>query len=196
MLTTTIFRLQQSESQIPLLNEISVVYNRMKRKGCNLLFNGASQKAIQRALMGICQNNSHVNTILTENQTKLAQQKTWLKKRADYLTHKLAVVEQQFISFYNFLEGYSLKPSLVNYPRLKAWPSREALVHQTPFEETQATMERLRHLRLTHQTVALSPMAKSSEGRSGGIGVKSLSIIVEVKSDSLLGHRVGIRTTQ
>jgi IS605 OrfB family transposase len=95
MLTTTIFRLQPSESQIALLNEIFVVYNRMKRKGYNLLFQGASQKAIQRALMGICQNNPYVNTILTENQTRLAQQETWLKKRAEYLTHKLEVVEQQ-----------------------------------------------------------------------------------------------------
>jgi IS605 OrfB family transposase len=95
MLSTTIFRLRPSESKIPLLNEIFVVYNRIKRKGYNLLFQGVPQKAIQRALMGICQNNPYVNTILTENQTKLAQQKTWLKKREDYLTHKLAVVEQQ-----------------------------------------------------------------------------------------------------
>jgi IS605 OrfB family transposase len=95
MLTTTIFRLQPSSSQIPQLNEIFAIYNRMKRKGYNLLFNGASQKAIQHTLMGICQNNPYVNTILTENQTKLEQQKTWLKKRRKYLTQKLEVVEQQ-----------------------------------------------------------------------------------------------------
>jgi IS605 OrfB family transposase len=95
MLTTTIFRLEPSASQIPQLNEVFAVYNRMKRKGYNLLFKGSSQKAIQRALMGICQNNPYVNTILTENATKIAQQKTWLKKREEYLTHKLAVVEQQ-----------------------------------------------------------------------------------------------------
>ncbi|MHA1321922.1 MAG: IS200/IS605 family accessory protein TnpB-related protein [Candidatus Helarchaeota archaeon] len=95
MLTTTIFRLHPSASQIPQLNEVFTVYNRMKRKGYNLLFNGASQKEIQHTLMEICQNNPYVNTILTENQTKLDQQKTWLKKREHYLTHKLAVVERQ-----------------------------------------------------------------------------------------------------
>jgi IS605 OrfB family transposase len=95
MLTTTIFRLQPNPSQIPQLHEIFTVYNRMKRKGYNLLFQGASHKAIQHALMGICQNNPYVNTILTENKTRLAQQETWLKKREEYLTDKLEVVEQQ-----------------------------------------------------------------------------------------------------
>ncbi len=95
MLTTTRFRLQPSESQISQLNEIFVIYNRMKRKGYNLLFKGVSKKEIQHALMAICQNNAYVNTILTENQTKLEQQKTWLKKRRNYLTQKLKVVEQK-----------------------------------------------------------------------------------------------------
>ena len=45
--------------------------------------------------MQLCQNNPYVNTILTENQTKLDQQKTGLKKREDYLTQKLDIVEQQ-----------------------------------------------------------------------------------------------------
>ena len=93
MLTTTIFRLQPSESQLPQLNEIFTVYNRIKRKGYQLLFRGATR--IQQTLMQLCQNNPYVNPILTENQTKLEQQKTWLKKREDYLTHKLDIVEQQ-----------------------------------------------------------------------------------------------------
>ncbi|NVM31557.1 MAG: IS200/IS605 family element transposase accessory protein TnpB, partial [Candidatus Helarchaeota archaeon] len=93
MLTTTIFRLHPSESQIPQLNEIFTVYNRMKRKGYQLVFHGASR--IQQTLMQVCQNNPYVNTILTENKTKLEQQKTWLKKRATNLTQKLEVVEQQ-----------------------------------------------------------------------------------------------------
>jgi IS605 OrfB family transposase len=95
MLTTTRFRLQPSESQVPQLHEIFRIYNRMKRKGYNLRFNGASQKEIHHILMGICQNNPYVNTILTENRTKLEQQKTWLKKRKKYLIQKLEVVEQQ-----------------------------------------------------------------------------------------------------
>jgi IS605 OrfB family transposase len=93
MLTTAIFRLQPLESQLPQLNEIFTVYNRIKRKGYQLLFRGVTE--IQQILMHRCQNNPYVNTILTENQTKLEQQKTWLKKREEYLTHKLAVVEQQ-----------------------------------------------------------------------------------------------------
>ena len=93
MLTTTIFRLHPSESQIPQLNEIFTIYNRMKRRGYRLLFNGAT--GIQQKLMHLCQNNPYVNTILTENKTKLEQQKTWLKKRKNYLTQKLEVVEHQ-----------------------------------------------------------------------------------------------------
>ncbi len=95
MLTTTIFRLNPLESQIPQLNEIFTVYNRMKRKGYNLLFSGASQQAIQHALMGICQNNPYVNTILRENTTKLEQQKTWLEKRKGHLAQKIETVSQK-----------------------------------------------------------------------------------------------------
>ena len=61
----------------------------MKRKGYQLLFNGTSE--IQQKLMQMCQNNPYVNTIMTENKTKLAQQKTWLKKRKNYLAHKIEV---------------------------------------------------------------------------------------------------------
>ena len=95
MLTTAIFRLQPSASQIPQLDEICTIYNRMKRKGYNLLFDGVPQKKIQPILMGICHNNPYVNTILIENNPRLEQQKTWLKKRKTNLTHDLEVVEQQ-----------------------------------------------------------------------------------------------------
>jgi IS605 OrfB family transposase len=121
MLTTTIFRLHPAVSQIPQLNEIFTIYNRMKRKGYNLLFTGASQKAIQHALMGICQNNPYVNTILTENQTKLAQQKTWLEKRKAHLEQKIEVVSQKIAKNKatnpkdRSLRGlYSLRSSLQN----------------------------------------------------------------------------------
>ncbi|MFX1296599.1 MAG: hypothetical protein ACFFD2_17300, partial [Promethearchaeota archaeon] len=93
MLTTTIFRLHPSESQILQLNEVFTIYNRMKRKGYRLLFNGAS--GIQQKLMQQCQNNPYVNTIMTENKTRLEQQKTWLKKHATNLKQRLEVVEQQ-----------------------------------------------------------------------------------------------------
>jgi len=93
MLTTTIFRLQPSASQIPQLNEVFTLYNRMKRKGYRLLFHGAA--GIQQNLMHQCQNNPYVNTIMTENKTRLEPQQTWLKKRATNLKQKLEVVEQQ-----------------------------------------------------------------------------------------------------
>ena len=93
MLTTTIFRLHPSASQIPQLNEVFTLYNRMKRKGYRLLFQGAAE--IQQQLMQQCQNNPYVNTIMTENETRLEQQQTWLKKHATNLKQKLEVVEQQ-----------------------------------------------------------------------------------------------------
>ncbi len=93
MLTTICFRLQPSVSQIPQLNEIFTLYNRVKRKGYQLLFK--KESGIQQKLMQICQNNPYVNTIMTENRIKLEQQQTWLKKRKNYLTQKLGVVEQQ-----------------------------------------------------------------------------------------------------
>ncbi|NVM52157.1 MAG: IS200/IS605 family element transposase accessory protein TnpB [Candidatus Helarchaeota archaeon] len=91
MLTTVIFRLHPSESQIPLLNEIFTIYNRMKRRGYQLLFTGKS--GIQQKLMQVCHNNPYVNTIMIENQTKLEQQKTWLEKRENYLHQKIEVVK-------------------------------------------------------------------------------------------------------
>ena len=84
MLTTMIFRLHPSDAQIHQLNEIFTVYNRVKRKGYQLLFK--QEPRIQQKLMQVCQNNPYVNTILTENETKLDQQNTWLKKRATNLT--------------------------------------------------------------------------------------------------------------
>ncbi len=119
MLTTTRFRIYPSEAQIPQLNEIFTLYNRMKRKGYQLLFK--NETGIQQKLMQICHNNPYVNTILTENKTKLAQQKTWLKKRRSYLTQKLEVVEQQIAKNKakdpkdRSLHGlYSLRSSLQN----------------------------------------------------------------------------------
>ncbi|NVM55980.1 MAG: hypothetical protein HWN66_19945, partial [Candidatus Helarchaeota archaeon] len=93
MLTTTIFRLHPSKSQTNLLNEIFTIYNRVKRKGYKLLFNGEPE--IQQKLMQVCHNNPYVNTIMIENKTKLEQQKTWVQKKAQYLRHKLAVVKNK-----------------------------------------------------------------------------------------------------
>ena len=91
MLTTTIFRLHPSKSQTNPLNEIFTIYNRVKRKGYKLLFNG--EPGIQQKLMQACHNNPYVNTIMNENKTKLEVQKTWLKKQAKYLAHKIEVVK-------------------------------------------------------------------------------------------------------
>ena len=93
MLTTIMFRLYPSESQIRQLNEIFTIYNRVKRKGYQLFVHGAT--GIQRKLMAICHNNPYVNTILIENKTKLDQQKTWLEKKEQYLRQKLKVVKEK-----------------------------------------------------------------------------------------------------
>ncbi len=90
MLTTTIFRLHPSEAQIAKLNEIFVIYNRVKRKGYKLLF--AGKRGIQQKLMKVCRNNPYVNTIMIENKTKLKQQKTWLEKNKTRLRRKIEVV--------------------------------------------------------------------------------------------------------
>ncbi len=90
MLTTTIFRLHPSAAQVQKLNEIFTIYNRVKRKGYQLLFKGDLQ--IQQKLMHTCHNNPYVNTILIENKTKLQQQETWLKKQGKYLKQKIEVV--------------------------------------------------------------------------------------------------------
>ena len=95
MLTTVMFRLHPSDAQKIYLNEIFTVYNRIKRKGYNFLFNGETR--IQQKLMRLCHNNPYVNTIMTENQTKLDQQKTWLEKQKNYLLHKVEVVKGQII---------------------------------------------------------------------------------------------------
>ncbi|MDD1777445.1 MAG: IS200/IS605 family accessory protein TnpB-related protein [Candidatus Helarchaeota archaeon] len=119
MLTTSIFRLHPSEAQINQLNEIFTIYNRMKRKGYQFLFIG--KKEIQQKLMQLCQNNPYINTIITENKTKLAQQNTWLKKRATYLEQKIRVIDRQIArnkeknSKGLSLKGlYSLRSSLQN----------------------------------------------------------------------------------
>ena len=95
MLTTVMFRLHPSDAQKTPLNEIFVVYNRIKRKGYKILFNG--ETGIQQKLMQLCHNNPYVNTILKENKTKLEQQKTWLKKKKNYLTHKIEVVKERIV---------------------------------------------------------------------------------------------------
>ncbi len=91
----------------------------MKRKGYQLLFNGAT--GIQQKLMQMCQNNPYVNTIMTENKIKLEQQKTWLKKRENYLAHKIDIVDRQIAKNKEknpkdrSLKGlYSLRSSLQN----------------------------------------------------------------------------------
>jgi IS605 OrfB family transposase len=91
MLTTSLFRLHPSEAQIHQLNEIFTIYNRMKRKGYQLLFHGAP--GIQQTVMRMCQNNPYVNTILVENKAKLEQQKTWLEKNKTHLRQRIEVVE-------------------------------------------------------------------------------------------------------
>jgi len=91
MIVTVKFRLYPSEAQEKRLNAIFSIYNRTKRIGYDLLFNG--QKGIQQKLMAVCHNNPYVNAILKENKIKLKQQNTWLKKQKIYLIHKIQVVQ-------------------------------------------------------------------------------------------------------
>ena len=90
---TVRFRLFPSERQIPALNEIFTIYNRVKRSGYQMRFNGESD--IQQKLMRICRNNAYVNTIFIENKQKLKAQETWLKKRQKYLKNKIKTVQSK-----------------------------------------------------------------------------------------------------
>ncbi|NVM28295.1 MAG: IS200/IS605 family element transposase accessory protein TnpB [Candidatus Helarchaeota archaeon] len=90
---TVRFRLFPTERQIPALNEIFTIYNRVKRSGYQMRFNGESD--IQQKLMRICRNNPYVNTILIENTAKLQAQETWLKKMRKYIEGKIEVIQDK-----------------------------------------------------------------------------------------------------
>lgn len=93
MIQTVIFRLYPSKSQEKKLDEIFTIYNRMKRIGYKILFNGENN--IQQKLMARCRNNPYVNSILIENKMKLDQQKIWLEKREKYMRKQIKEIEKK-----------------------------------------------------------------------------------------------------
>lgn len=103
MKQTIIFRLHPTASQEQKLHEIFKIYNRVKRIGYKLLFQLKDMdytqneriNIIQPQLMQICGNNPYVNSILKDNEAKLAQQKTWHEKREKYLKKQLKTITKK-----------------------------------------------------------------------------------------------------
>ncbi len=119
---TKIFRIYPTRSQERQLHEVFTIYNRMKRIGYTLLFNGKENpnnwneereklskkekekirneenKRIRKMLMEKCRNNPYVNTIVAENFQKLDQQITWLKNREERMTEKIEIIKEKIES--------------------------------------------------------------------------------------------------
>ena len=103
MIHTIRFRLYPSNSQERRLQEIFTIYNKVKCIGYKLPFKlkdtnytqKEKWKIIQPELMGLCHNNSYVNSILIKNEAKLAQQQTWYKKRKKYMTHQIERIKRK-----------------------------------------------------------------------------------------------------
>lgn len=108
MITTAKFRLLPTSSQAHRLHEIFTIYNRVKRKGYKLFFDSRDMlfsknsnvkkeldKKIHGRLMETCHNNPYVNSIRIDCKTRLAQQKTWLEKRKNYLTHQIVTISDK-----------------------------------------------------------------------------------------------------
>ncbi len=100
MKQTIKFRLHPTVSQEQKLHEIIAIYNKIKRVGYKLFFqlkdsnltNTEKWNLIQPQLMELCHNNPYVNSILKDNETKLAQQQTWYEKRERYLKHQIITI--------------------------------------------------------------------------------------------------------
>ncbi|MFX0072163.1 MAG: IS200/IS605 family accessory protein TnpB-related protein, partial [Candidatus Hermodarchaeota archaeon] len=100
---TIIFRVHPTALQERNLHEIFKIYNRVKRIGYKLLFQlkdmdytqNERSNIIQPQLMQICDNNPYVNSILKENETKLAQQQTWHEKRNNYMERQIKTISEK-----------------------------------------------------------------------------------------------------
>ena len=103
MIQTIRFRLHPTSSQENRLHEIFAIYNSVKRKGYRLLFKlkdtNSTRKEkwriIQPQLMEFCHNNPYVNSILKDNEAKLAQQQTWYKKRRKYMKRQIVTINNK-----------------------------------------------------------------------------------------------------
>jgi len=103
MIQTIRFRLHPTASQEQKLHEIFTIYNKVKRVGYKHLFElkntnftkTEKRSIIQPQLMQFCHNNPYVNSILIDNETKLAQQQTWYKKRIKYIKHQIKEIRKK-----------------------------------------------------------------------------------------------------
>jgi len=103
MIQTIKFRIYPDKIQERKLNEIFTIYNRVRRIGYKLLFYGGDyiaerfgkDKTIQQCLMGLCHNNSYVNTILIDNKAKLESQKANLENQREYMKQQLKVITKK-----------------------------------------------------------------------------------------------------
>ena len=103
MKQTKIFRLHPTASQEECLHEIFTIYNRVKRIGYKLLFQlkdtdytrKEKWKIVQPKLMRICDNNPYVNSVLKDNEAKLAQQQTWYEKRKKYMKNQIKTISEK-----------------------------------------------------------------------------------------------------
>jgi len=103
MIQTIKFRLHPTPLQEKSLHEIFTIYNRVKRIGYKLLFQlkdmdytkNERSTIIQPRLMQICDNNPYVNSILIDNETKLAQQQTWYEKRKKYMKNQIKTITEK-----------------------------------------------------------------------------------------------------
>ena len=126
------FRLYPTASQERQLHEIFAIYNRVKI-GYNLYFElntsnyteeekEQEEKKIWSELMQICHNNQYVNAILSENEMRLAQQQTWLKKRKKYMENQLIEIKNKI----NFLTSINRRDKRIRglYRRLSSIQNR------------------------------------------------------------------------
>jgi len=103
MIQTVKFPIFPSEQERKRLDGVFTIYNRMKRLGYKLLFNGedyireryGEDRTIQQILMEKCGNNPYVNSILIENKTKYAQQETWLEKKRKRMEAQIETIKEK-----------------------------------------------------------------------------------------------------
>jgi len=103
LIETIKFQLYPTRSQEKKLYEIFTIYNRVKRIGYKLFFKLKNTsytqkekwKIIQPKLMELCHNNPYVNSILKDNEAKLAQQQAWYKKRRNYMNRQITTISNK-----------------------------------------------------------------------------------------------------
>ncbi|TFG18768.1 MAG: hypothetical protein EU529_17085 [Promethearchaeota archaeon] len=129
------FRLHPTVSQERRLHEVFTIYNRVRRVGYKMLFEEREvffsknksakdelDSKIHTKLMELCKNNTYVNTIKRDNQTRLKQQKTWFKKRKRYMKNQLIEIKNKI----DFIKSVNKKDRRLRglYARLSSVQNR------------------------------------------------------------------------